>query len=169
VGLQDTPDWLDVPAVLSLFNDSVSTARTAYRGFVDEGVNQPLPWTHLTSQIFLGGEDFLNRIEQRLHGKHLANIPSALIHPTRLSADDVLRHVAATYRVRLGALFDRSHHDAYQTAVYLLRRAANEPLHTVAVRFHVSPSRISKIQQAIERISFTPEQSQALARCNVKN
>jgi hypothetical protein len=169
VGLQDTPDWLAVPAVLSLFNDSVSTARTAYRGFVAEGVNQPSPWTHATSQIFLGGEDFLSWIEQRLHGKHVANVPSAHVHSTRLSPDDVLRHVAATYRVRLGALLDRSHHDAYQTAVYLLRRAANEPLHTVAVRFHVSPSRISKIQQAIERNPLTPEQSQALARCNVKN
>ena len=99
----------------------------------------------------------------------MANVPSAHVHPTRLSADDVLRHVAATYRVRLGTLLDRSHRDAYQTAVYLLRRAANEPLHTVAVRFQVSPSRISKIQQAIERNPFTPEQSQALTRCIVKN
>ena len=119
--------------------------------------------------MFLGGEDFLIRIVQWLHGKHVANVPSAHVHPTRLSADDVLRHVAATYRVRLGTLLDRSHHDAYQTAVYLLRCAANEPLYTVAVRFQVSPSRISKIQQAIERNSLTPEQSQALARCTVKN
>jgi chromosomal replication initiation ATPase DnaA len=117
----------------------------------------------VTSQIFL------NRIEQRLHGKHVANVPSAHVHPTSLSPDDVLRHVAATYRVRLGTLLDRSHRDAYQTAVYLLRRAANEPLHTVAVRFQVSPSRISKIQQAIERNPFTPKQLQALTRCNVKN
>lgn len=145
VGLQDTPDWLDLPAVLSLFNDSVATARTAYRGFVADGVNQPSPWTHVV------------------------NVPSAHVHPTRLSADDVLRHVAATYRVRLGTLLDRSHRDAYQTAVYLLRRAANEPLHTVAVRFRVPPSRISKIQQSIEQRPLTPEQLQVFARCNVKN
>ena len=49
--------------------------------------------------MFLGGEDFLNRIEQRLHGKHVANVPSAHVYPTSLSPDDVLRHVAATYRV----------------------------------------------------------------------
>lgn len=46
--------------------------------------------------------------------------------------------------VRLGALLDRSHREAYQTAVYLLWRAANEPLQTVAIRFRISPSRISK-------------------------
>jgi len=40
-GLQEAPDWLDVPAVLSLFNDSVATARTAYRGFVADGVTNP--------------------------------------------------------------------------------------------------------------------------------
>ena len=45
VGLQEAPDWLDVPAVLSLFNDSLANARTAYRGFVADGVNQPSTWT----------------------------------------------------------------------------------------------------------------------------
>jgi hypothetical protein len=45
--------------------------------------------------------------------------------PERLDASAVL------------ALFDRNmptHREAYQTAVYLLRRAANEPLQTVAIR-----------------------------------
>jgi len=99
----------------------------------------------VTSQIFLGGEDFLSWIEQRLHGKHVANIPSAHLHPTRLSADDVLKHVAGAYRVQLGALLDRSHHDAYQTAVYLLRRAANEPLHTVAGRHRNSGTAYARV------------------------
>ena len=168
-GLQDAPDWLDVPAVLALFNASVPTARTAYCRFVAEGVSQPSPWGKVTSQIFLGSPEFLERIELLVHGKPLTNVPSAHSRPTRLSADDVLRHVATTYHVRVGALLDRSHRDAYQTAVYLLRRAANEPLQTVAIRFHVSPSRISKIQQAIERRPLTPEQVQAFARCKVKN
>ena len=96
------------------------------------------------------------------------NIPTAQTCPTRLSSDDVLCHVAATYRVRVGALLERSHRKAYQTAVYLLRRAANESLQTVAIRFRVSPSRISKIQRAIDSQPLSLEQAQLFAKCKVK-
>lgn len=67
------------------------------------------------------------------------------------------------------AVLSRSHGDAYQTAAYLLRRAANEPLQTVAIRFGVSPSRISKIQQALDRAPLTPPQRRAFAQCKVKH
>ena len=168
-GLQEPPDWLDVPMVLSLFNASVATARTAYRRFVEEGVSQPSPWAQVTGQIYLGSPDFRERIESLLGGKSLANIPTTQTRPTRLAADEVLQYVATTYHLRVGELLDRSHREAYQTAVYLLRRAVNEPLHTVAIRFRVSPSRISKIQRAIEQRPLTPEQRQTFERCKVKN
>jgi hypothetical protein len=55
-----------------------------------------------------------------------------------------------------------------QTAVHLLRRAVNESLQTVTVRFRVSPSRILKIQKSMERNPLTPEQFRSLTRCTVK-
>ena len=39
VGVQAAPDWLDVAAVLSLFDSSHSVAKTAYRRFVNAGVH----------------------------------------------------------------------------------------------------------------------------------
>jgi putative transposase len=168
-GLQPAPDWLDVPSVLALFDPSVSTAQAAYRRFVADGVNQPSPWKDVTGQIYLGSSDFLERIELLTQGQSPANIPRAQIQPTRVSADEVLTHVASTYRVGVGALLSRSHRDAYHTAVYLLRRAANEPLQTVAIRFRVSPSRISKIQREVEGRPRTLAQTQAFTKCKVKN
>jgi putative transposase len=103
-------------------------------------VNQPSPWRDVTGQIYLGSPEFLDRIDRVVRSKSLANVPSAQGRPTRLFADEVLTHVTAAYRVRLGALLDRSHREAYQTAVYLLRRAANEPLKTVAIRFRIRVS-----------------------------
>lgn len=168
-GVQTAPDWLDVPAVLSLFDRSVTTARLAYRQFVVEGMSAPSPWARVTSQIYLGSPEFRERIEARLDGASFANVPTVQTRPTRPSADDVLQQVAATYRLRVGELLDRSHRDAYQTAVYLLRRAANEPLQTVAIRFRISPSRISKIQRTIESQILSPQQKSLFARCKVKN
>jgi chromosomal replication initiation ATPase DnaA len=147
----------------------MATARTAYRRFVAEGIHQPSPWKDLRGQIFLGGSDFRERIDRLVQGKPLTNVPALQTHPTRLSPDEVLQHVAATYRLPVDAILNRSHRDAYQTAVYLLRRAANEPLQTVAMRFRISPSRISNIQKAIETTPRSPQQTQLFATCNVKN
>ena len=46
---------------------------------------------------------------------------------------------------------DRSHPEAYEAAVYLLRRIANLSLSEVAERAGVSLGRISQIQAKIER------------------
>ena len=169
VGIQAAPDWLDTASVLSFFDSDPATARAAYKRFVADGVHQPSPWAHVTSQIYLGSPEFLDRIERLVRGKPKANVPMVQMQPTRLSSDEVLHRVATTYRLAVDTVLARSHRDAFRTAVYLLRRAANEPLQTVAVRFRISPSRVSKIQKAIETLPLTPQQARALAKCKVKN
>jgi hypothetical protein len=52
---------------------------------------------------------------------------------------------------------------------FLLRRAVNEPLQTVAIRFRVSPSRISKIQRAIDNHPLSPQQQALFVKCKVKS
>jgi DNA-binding Lrp family transcriptional regulator len=59
--------------------------------------------------------------------------------------------VAGAYGLARGAALDRSHGSAYKAAVYLLRRAANQPLAAVAKRAGISPARVSQIQTEIER------------------
>ena len=66
------------------------------------------------------------------------------------------------------AITTRSHREAYQTAVWLLRRMANEPLNVVAMRFGVSASRISKVQAGVESAPLTREQRHARMECTVK-
>jgi putative transposase len=168
-GLRDAPNWLDVSAVLSLFHRNMATARTAYRCFVAEGMTQPSPWKDLRGQIFLGSLDFRECLERLLQGKPLINVPILQTCPTRLSPDEILDRVATAYPVPVHAVVDRSHREAYQTAVYLLRRVANEPLQTVANRFRISPSRISKIQNAIEAAPRSSQQARVFTTCNVKN
>jgi hypothetical protein len=169
VGTRAAPDWLDTATVLSLFESNMANARMAYQRFVTEGIHQPSPWKDVTGQIFLGSPDFLERIEQLVRGKPVTNVPTVQTRPTRLTPEDVIRHVAVAYRLHPGALLNRSHREAYQTAVYLLRRAANEPLQTVAVRFRISPSRVSKIQTALEAAALTPSQARLFTKCKVKN
>lgn len=162
------PGWLDVAAALSLFDRTMATARTASRRFMAEGIHQPAPWKGLRGQIFLGSSAFRQRIARLVQGTPLTNVPALQPHFTRLSPDEILQHVAATYRLPVAAILAHSHRDANQTAVYVLRRAANEPLQTVARRFRISPSRISNIQKAIQRAPRSLQQTQLFATCHVK-
>jgi len=167
-GLRVVPAWLDAASVLSLFDPLQDAARQAYTRFVADGIGRPSPWSQITGQIFLGSPTFLERVAALLPDTRPANVPLAQTDPTRLAASEVMNRVAAVYGILPTAVVTRTHREAYQTAVWLLRRAANEPLNKVAVRFGVSGSRISKIQSAIEAAPLTPYQRQAMVRCKVK-
>lgn len=168
-GPQPAYAWLDVPGILSFFDADPEQARAAYQQFVRDGLVQPTPWSQITGQIFLGSPSFRERMERLVAGKPLANVPAAQGQPTRLSAKEVLHRVAAIYQIPLAALVKDTRTDAARTAVYLLRRAANESLRSVAIRFSVSPSRVSQIQRLIEGAPPTPQQQQAYTVCKLKN
>ena len=168
VGLGASPPWLDLGGVLGLFDADTDRARHAYQQFVADGIGHPSPWAQITGQIFLGSPAFRERMAALLPDQRPANVPLAQIDPTRLDPSEIMNRVAAVYGIAPTAVVARTHREAYQTAVWLLRRAANEPLNMVAMRFGVSPSRISKIQDAIESTSPTPQQRVAMERCKVK-
>ena len=91
-GLQEIPDWLDVPSVLTLFDHSAATAQAAYRRFVEDGVNQPSPWRDVIGQIYLGSPEFLERIDRVVRGKSLVNVPSAQGRPRKWGASLAITH-----------------------------------------------------------------------------
>ncbi len=162
------PDWLAVPDVLRLFARSERVAQRAYRRFVRDGLGQPSPWAQVRGQSFLGDEAFLARGERLVRGERLANVPAAQTRPTRLTPKEVLARAGNVYGVGLKDGVARSHPEAYQCAVWVLRRAANEPLRGVAQRFGVSQSRVSHIQQAMETGPLTRQQRRAMRECKVK-
>ena len=167
-GTRQASAWLAVSDVLRLFARSDRKAQRAYREFVRDGMGQASPWAQVRGQIFLGDEAFLERMEQLVRGQRLANVPLAQTQPTRLTPQEVLARVGTVYGVAVQSLLSRSHPEAYQCAVWLLRRSANEPLREVAQRFGVSQSRVSHIQRAMETSPLTHQQQQAIVECNIK-
>lgn len=167
-GLQPAPPWLDVSRVWDLFDTQSDQASAWYTRFVAEGIGGPSPWAHLTGQIYLGSPSFREQVAARLPQTSPLSVPRAQTDPTRLTAGEILERVATVYQLSPRAVMARRSQEAYQTAVWLLRRAGNEPLQTVAVRFGVSASRVSKIHAALDRTTPTPQQRQALNQCKVK-
>lgn len=146
VGDVHAPLWLAVQEVQRLFS-----TRAAYRRFVAEGMGRASPWTRLRGQIYLGGEEFLKRLQRRLPRRPLKGVLSSHLEPLRPDSGEIEAGVAKVYRISPERVLERASGDAYKAAVYLLRRAANLPLAEVAKRAGISLPRVSQIQAAIER------------------
>ncbi len=62
------PGWLTTDWVLAQFAVRRGVARRKYRAFVGEGAGAPSPWEGLGHPLFLGGEDFIEGLLERLGG-----------------------------------------------------------------------------------------------------
>ena len=133
--------------VLSFF----SSHQAAYRSFVAEGVAKPSAWESVKGQIYLGGENFLRRMERRVRGKAVQGIARAQVEPLRPGAEEIVATVGRAFGISPSRVLDRSHGEAYWSAVYLLRRVGSHSLKDVAERVGVSSARISQIQAKIAR------------------
>jgi REP element-mobilizing transposase RayT len=146
VSKAEAAEWLAVEKVLSFFS-----GRLAYRRFVAGGVGQPSVWRSLRGQIYLGGKAFLHRMQRLVQGKPVRGVARMQVEPLRPRLDEILSKVSRAFRISPSGVLQRSDQDAYQAAVYLLRRAANLSLREVAELAGVSSGRISQIQAKIER------------------
>jgi putative transposase len=61
-GLEPGPPWLNTAAVLERFGSEPDRAATRFQEFVRDGVNAPAPWSALQGQVFLGSEQFAERM-----------------------------------------------------------------------------------------------------------
>gem|GEM_PF-4863578 len=92
----------------------------------------------------------------------------AQTRPTRLTPSEVVARVGRVYGLAAPGVVLRTHPEAYQCAVWLLRRAANESLQEIAQRFGVSPSRVSQIQRTVEGGVLTRKQRRAMSECKAR-
>jgi putative transposase len=145
-GVELAPPWLAVERVRGLFS-----GRGGYRRFVTEGMGRDSPWAALRGQIYLGSEAFLSQMAQRLPRRREAKgISRGHFEPLRPDATAIEANVAKAYGISRAHVMARASGEAFKSAVYLLRRAANLPLAEVAKRAGVSAPRVSQIQAEIE-------------------
>ncbi|CAA6603500.1 transposase [Rhodospirillaceae bacterium LM-1] len=54
-------EWFDAKPLLMRFDANQDKARSAYAGFVAEGVGKPSPWESVRNQLFLGSQAFADK------------------------------------------------------------------------------------------------------------
>jgi putative transposase len=66
LGATAPPEWLSVDGLLAQFARNRAAARARFIRFVTEGVKAQSPWEHLTGQIYLGDEHFVERMQKKM-------------------------------------------------------------------------------------------------------
>lgn len=148
VGWQSGDSWLAVGVILGLFSSRVNEAKGKYARFVHDGIGHASPWVQLHGQVYLGGEEFLAASREKVSLLAVdRDISTDQQHPERPELERVLSDVADAYGINADEVLEkRSHRDAYQTAVFLLRRVCNMSLKDAAGLAGISIGRVSQIQ-----------------------
>jgi len=82
VGLEPATSWLAADGLLAMFAKRRSLAQQRYAQFVIEGITAASPWDNLKGQVFLGDEQFVNRMQAHIQsGKDDVQIPLAQRRP----------------------------------------------------------------------------------------
>ena len=68
VGLEPAAPWLAIDGLLAQFAKRHSLAQQRYAQFVAEGIKAASPWLGLKGQIYLGDEQFVQRMQVHIQG-----------------------------------------------------------------------------------------------------
>jgi len=93
VGLEHAAPWLSVDGLLAQFAKRRSLAQQRYAQFVAEGISAVSPWSNLKGQVFLGDDQFVQRMQAFHHpNKGDVQIPLAQRRPAPASLKEIERH-----------------------------------------------------------------------------
>lgn len=83
-GLCGATDLLTKSWILSQFGSAEKAAQKCYKEFIVDGVGDDPPWQGIVGQIFLGSEEFVEKLENLLVDlKEIEEIPKAQRHASR--------------------------------------------------------------------------------------
>ena len=133
VGNVPPPEWLQTAWLRSQFGSQPVTATAAYIDHVRAGIGLPSIWDDLKSQLYLGGDDFAQSLQQQAQGKAAdTEIPRA---QRRAAAPPLAYFVKLTERNSAMA-------QAYATGCYSLKE--------IGQAFSLHYATVSRVVRAME-------------------
>ncbi len=164
-------DWLEVSWILGQFGKTLGPARFGYRRFVRAGIRQTEnPLGEVTSQIYLGGRDFLDEMESRMEGVSGVEIPLYQRKLVRPKPEQVLDCVALEFKTTAFEILKPRLHgnDGGAVAAYLLGREAGLSLSEIGILMGVTHSAIgNKITRLKRRLAVDPALARRIEKCKV--
>ncbi|NNE64893.1 MAG: transposase [Gammaproteobacteria bacterium] len=137
-GLTTAPEWLKIDWLLSCFARRKKLAMERYREFVSQGRRKPSPWNALRKQIYLGDDEFVEKMLSKLDpDADLTEVPSGQRRKKVLPVQDYLQQSSSR---------NEGIYQAYQSGGYTMKAISD------ATGLHYST--VSKIIKGYEDSYF---------------
>ncbi len=144
-GLTLAPEWLEINWTLEQFSSALSRAQRLYREFVGEK-DVRSPWGEVVGQIYLGDEDFRQRLARRLRAEsHNREIPRAQTRLSRPGLALLLTTVAHVYQTTDEAIRHGRGGAARTLVAYLGRTEGALKLREIAGTLALDIARVSRL------------------------
>ena len=118
VGLEPAPIWLAADGLLARFAKRRSLAQERYAQFVVEGIKTKSPWDNLKGQVFLGDDQFVQRMQAYLDPeKDDVQIPRAQRRPPAPPLATIARRMSDR-NAAIKAAYDTGAYSYQQIADY---------------------------------------------------
>lgn len=167
-GLCDAPDWLAVDNALASFGDDRGVARARYKVFVEAAIgSMENPWNNLEGQIYLGSEEFIEAMRDRIEVKPRSHDHPLAQRELRPAMHEVISAVAEVMghpedRIRTGG-----GGMARSLVAWLARYEANLPNRPIAAALRLrSDGHVSNVVAQFDRdLSENAMLREAVDRC----
>jgi REP element-mobilizing transposase RayT len=170
-GIDKVEKWLEIDWILGRFGRLEKEAQKSYMSFVKDGMGKKeSPWEELSSQVYLGKEEFLNKVHEigRKH-RHL-DVPKYQKHVVKADPQEVLKKVGLVYGEKPEEILKsgRRKAEAREVAIYLLKRESGLSLKEIGKRMGVGFSAVGN-QWARIKVKVAKDRSFAkrLLKCKM--
>jgi REP-associated tyrosine transposase len=164
-GLATAPPWLDTQWTVSQFGCGTA-ARRSYQEFVAAGIPAlDMPWKRVTSQLFLGGEDFKERMRRKLKGLQVSpEVPRAQTDLARPTLPIVVRAAARVIGVPTSEVRRQRRTRLRLGVAYIARQDALAKLSELGATLRITASSACEIVSSARRLIHREPEFRALIR-----
>src|SRR5665213_248452 len=144
-GLEKSEPWIEIDWILGQFDKKLKMARRAYQAFVEDGMGKKeSPWESLYSRIYLGSEDFLDKVHEIGQKHKILDVPKYQKHVVKQKPEYILAKTAKVYGVKVEAILKsgKKRHEARDAAIYLLKKESGMSLKEIGKMMGVGPTAV---------------------------
>ncbi len=159
-GLRAAPSWLEIAWTLKQFQPvDIAAAHEAYRRFVADGRGASYnPWEQVLGQIYLGGTEFRERMQDLVDSKKRSRehpVPQRTFNSNDM--DSIAAHVGSAFGIAPEHLRRKSRHAARKALAKVAVEDLGLSLRAVGTWLGVSEAAVSKMCSAATRLCRSDE------------
>lgn len=153
-GMRKTNSWLTTEWILGQFSDDLVNVYTRYQAFVEEGVaNDDNPLKELKAGTILGGDDFVDKVKNRIGLIRHREIPQSKDLSVTRTYEEILTMISVMFGISKEEILipGRRNSIARKVSIYLLRKHTHLKNIEISQCFGVGYTAVSQVSLRLRK------------------